>query len=590
MADSDTGSLRDHMTRLRMKMVQQKIANEREKLRRPSTGGSSEDDEADIKMQNALRRRQELLEKLKQEQLINGEYRRPQTYSARRRYRTPSPLPPPSRRSLPDYYRHRDLTFRYPEHFRDVPPPKREMSQVKHVIEHRVATPNHHNLPPLPNQLPPPPPAPLVIPPLQPIMQSQPQHIIQQVPQPVFQNLMPPEQKAAFNKGDFMEMMMMQNAQMHHLVMQQMMLGNVSGGSRPYPAAPVVAAEPAQAPVMMTRQPAVHHHHYSSPPQAPSNPVVHHYQSLPPLEYRTSPGRGDNTTRRYQSRYRGDKNTSRSRSEPLRRLRHIFYAAWFIEMLKSLVKKNAHNRPSSVFLFSIILKEIVAALHRIFLNPQGNVYPVLSDIFRPEAPDLYQLTHESRISDRDRATIIQELKYLLENIIYHITEIMPSSGVLGTHRKSAVYELIRSGKRFPDGYFWTVEMDQINFTQNGRTADVSEEEAFILLTGIFISRSLITTLLMKPVDYGLSSRPLTDVGERNLKFVASIVLYLIRRVSVVRTRIMPLPYEISKYLFSDDEMKGVYSRLEQSFLYSEGLLREWGQEYVKRLRQAAHTT
>jgi len=41
---------------------------------------------------------------------------------------------------------------------------------------------------------------------------------------------------------------------------------------------------------------------------------------------------------------------------------------------------------------------------------------------------------------------------------YFPDHFQPSEGVLGTHRKSAVFELIRSGKRFPDGYFWQVEM------------------------------------------------------------------------------------------------------------------------------------
>ena len=36
--------------------------------------------------------------------------------------------------------------------------------------------------------------------------------------------------------------------------------------------------------------------------------------------------------------------------------------------------------------------------------------------------------------------------------------LQPRNGVLGTHRKSAVFELIRSNKRFPDGYFWKCEM------------------------------------------------------------------------------------------------------------------------------------
>lgn len=53
-----------------------------------------------------------------------------------------------------------------------------------------------------------------------------------------------------------------------------------------------------------------------------------------------------------------------------------------------------------------------------------------------------------------------------------------------------------------------------------------------------MSRSLITTLLMKPVDYGLSNQQLSDVAERNLKVIATTMLYLVRRVSVSRGRAM----------------------------------------------------
>lgn len=58
----------------------------------------------------------------------------------------------------------------------------------------------------------------------------------------------------------------------------------------------------------------------------------------------------------------------------------------------------------------------------------------------------------------------------------------------------------------------------------------------MLIIGIFLSRSLITTLLMKPVDYGLSNQQLSDVAERNLKVIATTMLYLVRRVSVSRGR------------------------------------------------------
>ncbi|KAL3837146.1 hypothetical protein ACJMK2_022524 [Sinanodonta woodiana] len=275
----------------------------------------------------------------------------------------------------------------------------------------------------------------------------------------------------------------------------------------------------------------------------------------------------------------------------LRKFRHIGYAAWFIAHLKHLAKKNLNTRPSSMFLFGIILKEIVAALHRIYLNPKGNIYPVLNDVIGPSAYDLSGLVRGGRLGTREESVLIQELQYVVENLVYHITEIMPSTGVLGTHKKSAVFELIRSGKRFPDGYFWQVEMERLQFSENGRTMNIGDAEAFLLLIGIFISRSMITTIMMKPVDYGLSNQALTEVAERNLRIVASTLLYLVRRVSASKNRdMMPMPTEIAKYLYSDDEMRPVYSRLSRTFNYAEGLLREWGTEYIRRLRQATYSS
>lgn len=36
---------------------------------------------------------------------------------------------------------------------------------------------------------------------------------------------------------------------------------------------------------------------------------------------------------------------------------------------------------------------------------------------------------------------------------------------------------------------------------------------------------------MKPVDYGLSTEQLTEVAERNLKVLSTVMLFLVRRVS-----------------------------------------------------------
>nr|XP_034304381.1 uncharacterized protein LOC105323177 isoform X5 [Crassostrea gigas] len=548
---TDTDSVHDHMTRLRMKMVQQKIANERDKLR-PSSSDSGNDLDEQVKLQQAMLRRQELLDKIRHEQLVNEDHgRRPRSHSARRRY-TPSPLPPPpSRRSLPDFNRNQSYRDDNNNPYRD-----KDMSQVKHIIEHRVATPKQYQLPPIQN----PPQAPVTYP------QPYPQHIIQQVPQPVVQNLVPDQRQGMFNKGDWMEMMMMQNHQMHQLVVQQMMLHSLPGGRMTqapvtYMSEPTVVRSPVP--------PAVHHHHYQMSP--PPQPAVHHYSALPPIEPRiVSPVRVEGPPRVIEPR---------AIAVPERQ-------PTLVSPQPGARRSNAGSRPSSVFLFGIILKEIVAALHRIYLNPSGNIYPVLADAINPKAYDLSNLVR-GRVGDKEGQTMIQELQYIVENLVYHITEIMPSTGVLGTHRKSAVFELIRNGKRFPDGYFWQVELDRLQFSENGRTTNIGDPEAFMLIIGIFLSRSLITTLLMKPVDYGLSNQQLSDVAERNLKVIATTMLYLVRRVSVSRGRaLMSMPGEISKYLYTDEEMRPLYSRIAKSFNYAEGLLREWGQEYIKRLRNA----
>lgn len=96
---------------------------------------------------------------------------------------------------------------------RVVDPLVSDMSQVKHVIEHKIATPKPYHLPPIKQQPPPviqqqppvvvhPPPAPYVMQSSVPqIIQGPPQHIIQQVPNPVIQNLGPPEKQSMFNKS-----------------------------------------------------------------------------------------------------------------------------------------------------------------------------------------------------------------------------------------------------------------------------------------------------------------------------------------------------------------------------------------------------
>lgn len=59
----------------------------------------------------------------------------------------------------------------------------------------------------------------------------------------------------------------------------------------------------------------------------------------------------------------------------------------------------------------------------VFLQPSGNIYPVLADAINPKAYDLSNLVR-GRVGDKEGQTMIQELQYIVENLVYHITEIM----------------------------------------------------------------------------------------------------------------------------------------------------------------------
>ncbi|KAL4229213.1 hypothetical protein ACF0H5_012252 [Mactra antiquata] len=332
------GSVDSHMMKLRMKLVQQKIQNEKDKMQRPPSieSNSNEDDlDKQARLQQAMLRRQELLDRIRREQLLNEENKRPRTYSANRRRYTPSPVqPPPSRRSLPEFARMQSMNQYYhqrPDTHRSKP----EMSQVKHVIEHKIATPRQQN----PYQLPPiqqpgqalQPPA--IVQPQQPpqivsmqqpappaiIQGPAPQHIFTTgYQQPVIHNLGAPTQEnkpqGMFNKSEMGDMMMMQTAQLHQMVMQKMMINDMGGGTggcgsgrthsscsshhhghhghgHHHGCACSVCVPIVDVP-RINPGGAVHHHHYTSPP--PSQPAIHHYTSLPAMDIRGGyPYRGE---------------------------------------------------------------------------------------------------------------------------------------------------------------------------------------------------------------------------------------------------------------------------------------------------------
>ncbi|XP_064598177.1 LOW QUALITY PROTEIN: uncharacterized protein LOC135464640 [Liolophura sinensis] len=559
MATSSISGMQENITALKMKLLNQKLANERERLHRPDSGDGEALTDENVKLHQAVLRRQELLDRLRREQSERDQLLRTSTPECR----TPPlliPTPPPSRRSLPDLSKQPD-------------PPVVIVPEMpyRYVPDHQLS-PRAYFLPPV-QQAPPLPPHTSL-------------SLLPPAPQPH-------QGGSSWGKGDFIEMMMMQNVQMHQMVMQQMMLSSLPGNKLPGPpaaAAPPAPPQQASQPVVQVAPlrerdekgpPAVHHHHYSLPPsyrpQLLYRPPVHHY-TLPPIDMR--------------SRYFPDRNVSGkvARMKPkvqpkevkrdqrpypfpgnrhIRKLRHLFYAAWFIKILQALANKNKGTRPSTVFLFGLTLKEIVAALHRIYLNPEGALFPKIQGLISNNALDLTQLVRP-RTGGNPEKVLLDEFQYVVEQIVFHITEIMPKTGVLGTHKKAGVFEMIMSGKRYPDGYFWKVEMDKLQFNESGRTVNVGDAEAYLLMTGIFFSRGLVSTILLNPEEYGVHTGTLSSTGEGNLKLLATVIMYLVRKVAVnPGAPPMDTPQKLTEFLFTDKDIRNILTKMKKTMDYAE---------------------
>ncbi|XP_070535954.1 uncharacterized protein [Ptychodera flava] len=423
--------------------------------------------------------------------------------------------------------------------------------------------------------------------------------IIQQLPAPqqnpaaLIQQI-PPPQAPSNTKQDMMEMMMIQNAQMHQIIMQQMMLSSIPKSSpfQQTASVPVVAAAAAEPQILTFRgsrhaQP-VHHFYHPMPraayplPPLDSNRIPQHPTGPQEVEPLKAPRKKVKSVtpeapkkRRVEIPFPGN--------WAVRKLRQLFYMSWFSVAAKRAAAKRKHGDSKEVFLFGIMLKEAVSALHRIFLDEKTKVHSILEDILNTNV-DFY-ITSETSAADEKQ--IIQELTYIIENLSYQLTEIMPAAGVLGTHKKAAVYEMIQEGVQFPSGYFYGVEMQLLDFDQVGRNMNMTDQKAYMMLVMLFFARSLVATLFVRPVDYGLIKQTPDARTSRNLKVVGSLILYLSRKASMPEgSKPMQMPVELKDYMYADDDISYLLDKLKKPMDYAEGLVREWGEEYVKRLNNA----
>ncbi|XP_012676513.2 uncharacterized protein C21orf58 [Clupea harengus] len=242
-----TDPMVDQMTRLKLKLLERRLENERNNYdeRGDSALSTRSYDGQGDALHSALRRKRNLLQRLREQHYLE-DLGRPHTWGGSHRQRRPDHFPTTN------------------------PPPI-------HVYQPLPPVPDHQLLPP-----PPPPPPPRII---QQTLPQQPTTIIQQLPQqqPIITQIPPPQPAPPYKSGsvkeDMVEMMLMQNAQMHQIIMQSMMLKAIPpmamsspmGAGHAAPSTPYSVADmPSKA-----RGSAIHHHHHYSPPGPQLPPITY---------------------------------------------------------------------------------------------------------------------------------------------------------------------------------------------------------------------------------------------------------------------------------------------------------------------------
>ncbi|KAL1771829.1 hypothetical protein HispidOSU_026896 [Sigmodon hispidus] len=240
----------DQMTRLTLRLLEQMLEQERQSMDRADEKitwdqNIEQQEKPDTALQSALRRRKDLLQRLWEEQLMNEH----SPVHAWRGTHEKTMVPVLNSEKPPV------------DVFPAASPPLPRPPEPPRIIQHQVPQP--------------------------------PATIIQQLPQqPLITQISPPQafptQRSGSIKEDMVEMMLMQNAQMHQILMQNMMLKALPPG----PTGPrattfqdqrwvhhgVLRAE-------KQKPPPVHHHHHYAPPaqlQAASTGAPSGYPGWPP--------------------------------------------------------------------------------------------------------------------------------------------------------------------------------------------------------------------------------------------------------------------------------------------------------------------
>ncbi|CAF2052016.1 unnamed protein product [Rotaria magnacalcarata] len=255
----------------------------------------------------------------------------------------------------------------------------------------------------------------------------------------------------------------------------------------------------------------------------------------------------------------------------------------FINTLKRRAAKSRINRPTqtlSATIHKIRVQEIMVALHRVYLEPDGPIYfALIQTISSP-----IELKDALNASSKHYLGAINLIGQVLKNVISKIVDFMPRDGVLGTAKNSAVAALIQDGNPFPDNYFWQCEKEILEFNK-GKLINITKQRAILLLIGIFIFRALVTTLLIKPIKYRFLLGELPTNQSASLKVLASVIFYVGRRAVKSISQILALPHEWESSLYSDTDIEPItqHAEIKSIITTCELSLRVWCEEYIRRI-------
>eukprot|EP01135_Chromosphaera_perkinsii_P005580 Nk52_evm5s353 gene=Nk52_evmTU5s353 len=274
------------------------------------------------------------------------------------------------------------------------------------------------------------------------------------------------------------------------------------------------------------------------------------------------------------------------------RLRQIAYAIIFCNYLRKKNKINKQRRKKVAEEMKVIGKDAQTALVRFFVEDGSAVIPIQS-IVRDSSLDLNVVEPKGlfktlKENDKKKLTAIQGMIDCFITSIESL-QVTYDGDPLELEFFPFAVRLVSDNVTFPKDYFWDVEKENMNFNSKRETANITVGQARMLLLNYVIFRVLIANIILTPADCDVvRSRPDRE-AEKNLKILATI-LHRISRGAVAGPEsqyVVPLAIQNIGFVFTDEDMKFYYKKLESFIDKSRKRIYEWSNRFLRDLREYA---